>query len=154
MGRNQRDGVAGFLIILLLVAGLGAIHPEPDPWTVEAMGPLDPNNEYCEGVGLGPNNAVVDWMPTIPVNGAHTFDSCSLNGAFVQCHTSNPFGGIDEDADGATEEADSSCIVLIDTDLNGVCDSRGLQSLSGFEHNAPYQRVSYIQGGPVCAGWE
>ena len=143
MTRNQRDGAAGFIIILLLVAGLGAIHPTPpDAWTLEAMGSMNPATEYCE-------THAGTWVNPL----AADFVNCDLNGAFVECHAAPPFGGIDEDADGASEYADSSCIVLIDTDLNGVCDARGVQSRTGFENNSPYQRVS--DGlNPACTGWE
>tara|TARA_Y100001963_G_C6792589_1_gene456479 strand:- start:4772 stop:5158 length:387 start_codon:yes stop_codon:yes gene_type:complete len=128
---------------LALVAGLGVMHPDPaDPWTIEAMGPMDPNTEYCERVtGLWATPLAGDWI------------NCDMSGAAVECHAGHASSPTDEDGDTTSEFNDPSCIVLIDTNGNGICDSRGVQSVTGLEHYAHYRRVS--DGlNPACTGWE
>ena len=63
--------------------------------------------------------------------------------------SASPSGPNDEDLDGVANEQDPSCIILSDSDMNGICDSR-LYAGARTESLADYE----IDFNNPCSGWE
>ena len=118
----RRDEGLAFVAVLIAIIAIGtAPAAPPDPWDIGA---------YPFG--------------TLPMD---MEDNSMTN----ECgHIASGSGGnpiyVDDDGDGLANENDPSCIKLIDSDANGVCDTRM------FAHMSLESAPDYETDG--CTGWE
>lgn len=152
--RSNQGQWGGFILIFVIAAGLGVIHPDP------ALGFDDPANDFDPFSGVSTPN---------PTANSYDFVGVMTGGECEQ-----PFQA-DTDADGATPyqdginevwaNVDKSCMELQDWDSDGICDHRVQEGdlIQGGQDFAPslrrYFEVTtgiYAPAPPnpgLCTGW-
>jgi hypothetical protein len=120
---SKVSGIAGVLIFALILGALSGAPTDGGPatWTLENQ----------------------SWSFANPV----THDACEqADGSAGSCGappvgSQCDYAGLDEDGDGLADENDPSCLGLLDTDTDGICDTRILLIYSGLEANPEYMRL-------------
>lgn len=162
--RNQKSDIAGILLGLMLLAGLGQTYADPPLGFDTADNPFNSWYDYDPSSGA---------ILCTSGSSCNLYDFDGVTGATGTCY-SHPAGLTgDTDGDGllpmidtffAGGVVDGGCIVLEDWDQDGTCDHR-VYDHTRDQGNTDYEPVNfyhqYIGGGTwsrivapsPCVGW-
>ena len=131
MAKNDtKSGIAGVLLFALVLGAFtgSPVDGGPATWNIENQSWSFFNSVTHDACEQADGSA----------------GSCGVPPAGAQCVYGQ---GVDEDGDGLIDENDPSCLGLLDTDADGICDTRLILVYSGLESNPEYMRMG-------CLSWQ